>query len=385
MYKKFIAGFLSLFIVLFLTPIVAQALELRSGEELDYSNDQIFKSNTYIVGSTIDFSALVEGDLFIGASTVSIEKAKILGDIFSAAGDITFSDTEVQDIRLVSGNLTIKNSRISGDVIVGVGVLKIDKDTKIDGDIYVGAGSVSLLGDVGGNVRIGAEKVTINSYIGGDMRVNADSLTIKENTDVQGRAIYEYGQDGNKASIDSSATFVSELEQSKAGANVSENRFFPSITSFVFSLLMIWIVGLALVLLMPICMRKTSEIIEKKSWSTLGWGLLGLIVLPIVLFIIFISFLGIPLALMGFVLYFIMIYISKIFVGTYIGTKILKSKDKKHAPIWEMALGVLIIYVLSYIPIFGGWVKFVVIVFGIGMILIYSREVYMDMRKKMQI
>ncbi|MFH1749798.1 MAG: hypothetical protein ABH837_02830 [bacterium] len=385
MFKKFIAVFLCLFVVLFLTPVVVGALELRSGDSLDYSEDKVFKSNTYIVGSSIDFSATVQGDLFIVGSDIDLDGAKISGDLFLAAGNTKISNVQVQDIRLASGTLSIKNSQISGDIIVGVGVVKVDKKSQIVGSVYIGAGNVTLGGVIGGNVRVGAEDVIIDSQIDGDMRINADSLIIKENTDIQGKAIYKYSQTGKKATVDSSAKLAGELEQSQAKISGSNTRFFPSITSFVFSLLMMWIVGLVIVLLMPICMRKTSEIIEKKPWSTLGWGLLTLIVLPIVLTILFISFLGIPLSMIGFAMYFIMIYISKVFVGTYLGMRILKSKDKKHVPIWEMALGVLIIYVLSYIPILGPWTKFVVIVFGLGMIIIHSREVYKDMRNKEQI
>ncbi|MFC1656822.1 hypothetical protein ACFL14_02595 [Patescibacteria group bacterium] len=382
MFKKFISGFLCLFVVLFLTPVFAQALELRSGANQDYSEDETFSSSAYMAGSSIDFSATVQGDLFLAGSTVNIDKAKILGDIFSVSSDIRIYDTEVEDVRIASGNLNIKNSKISGDLIVGVGVIQADKDTIIEGDVYIGAGNANLAGIVDGNVRIGAEDVIINSQIAGDVRINANSLSIKENADIQGDAVYNYSNTGSEADIDSSAKLASELEQSRVEVGSSDSSFFPSITSFIFSLLMLWIVGLVIVLLMPVCIKKTSEIIEKKPWPTLGWGLLGLIVLPIILFIIFISFLGIPLALMGFAMYFIMIYISKIFVGTYIGIKILKSKDKKHRPIWEMALGVLIICILSYMPIIGPWTKFVVVVFGLGVIIIQSYQSYKDMRNK---
>lgn len=385
MFKKFCFFILSLFVFLLILPATINAIELRGGEDLNYSSDKVFNGNTFIAGSNINFEAVVEGDLFIVGSEVDLDEAEILGDLYIGAGNVTLRDIKVEDIRLGSGTLIIKGSKISGDLMIGSAQVIIDENTEISGSIYAGAGTLNLEGIIGEDIRMRAGDIVIDAQIGGQVKVNADSLNIKKNSQINGKVIYTYGKEGEKATVSKDAELSGGFSQKQTSKAPAKKSILPNLTSFLYGLLMYWIVGLIMVLFVPVCMRRTAEILEKRPWASLGWGALALFVTPIALMILLMTFLGIPLALIGLGFYLLLLYIAKIFTATYIGIKILKSEKKTHAPIWEMALGVLIIFILGAIPYIGGWVRFLAILFGLGILILRSIEVYREMRKKAQI
>ncbi len=386
MFKKFRFIILSFFVFLLVLPAAVNAIELRGGEDLDYSSDKIFHGNTFIAGSNINFEAVVEGDLFIIGSEVDLDGAKILGDLYIGAGYVTLKDIEVEDVRLGSGDLSIQGSKISGDLMVGSGQVTIDKNTKISGSIYVGTGVFNLEGIVEENLRIGAGRVVIDAQIGGEVKVNADSLNIKKNSQINGKVIYRYSKEGEKAKIAQEAELLGGFSQKqKTVATKSQNFWSINLSSFFFSLIMYLVLGLLIVLLAPRCVRKAANILQTKPWSTLGWGVLGLFVLPIILFIIFATIIGISIFLIGFGVYFLLIYLAKIFVGIWLGIKLLKSEKKNHVPIWEMTLGVIILSILGVIPIIGSWITFLILLFGIGMILLQSYKLILELKNKQMI
>jgi hypothetical protein len=84
-----------------------------------------------------------------------------------------------------------------------------------------------------------------------------------------------------------------------------------------------------------------------------------------------ITVIGIPLGLISFVIYGLLIYLSKIPAALWIGEKILKNEEKPYLP---MVLGILILLLVGFIPYLGKFVSFVAIFFGIGSYLLNVKE-----------
>jgi len=123
------------------------------------------------------------------------------------------------------------------------------------------------------------------------------------------------------------------------------------------------IVGVFVNYLFP---KKTDAIIETISqsfWKNLWFGLIFLVVVPVGIVIAFITVVGIPAGIIAGILYGIAIYISRIYIGVWIGRRVLGyiKKSMATAFFWPLVVGTIVIALISLIP-FVGWIFGLVIV-----------------------
>ena len=92
---------------------------------------------------------------------------------------------------------------------------------------------------------------------------------------------------------------------------------------------------------------------------------------PIACGIVFITVVGIPLALAVCAVYLIFLYAAGILAGLAIGQWILgRGRETRPKPVGSMILGVLILALIGLIPYLGTFVGFVALVVGLGGLLI---------------
>ena len=104
------------------------------------------------------------------------------------------------------------------------------------------------------------------------------------------------------------------------------------------------------------------------------FGLVYLIITPIALLLLLFTIIGIPLSIIGFCLYFILIYTLRIFTGILLGQKIIdyfsKNKlapaNKERSLLWPMILGTIIIFILTSLPYFSWFFSLVATVWAFG-------------------
>ncbi|MGH9680838.1 MAG: hypothetical protein ACRD4Y_12880, partial [Candidatus Acidiferrales bacterium] len=103
----------------------------------------------------------------------------------------------------------------------------------------------------------------------------------------------------------------------------------------------------------------------------MGVGALALIAGVFVLVLgIFLLFIGVGAGVAGALLYAPVLYLSQVFVGMWSGNKILgEASTNVGAVIGRMALGLLILHVARLIPVLGGLVWLVVLLWGTGAVL----------------
>ena len=335
---------------------------------------------------------LVNHDLFVGAGYMKI-LGNVNGDVFAAGGDFENSGHINGDIILGSGN-SIIGGKVDGNLRVGAGRVVIngevarnatalssdvllDKDAAINGNLNVLAGKVTLNGYVGGDFRAGAESVLINGLIKGDVEVGSSKVSFGPDAKINGHLMYK----GDKEMFIPEGVVDGEIirKEPTTSVNFEQNRKKVEKGVKVFrvvrraiSILSYLIIGTILSLVFASFMKKTALTIEEKPWQTLGLGFGGLIVIPIAALLIMITVIGIPIGIISFMLYGILLYLAKLPGALWIGSKILKEETK---PLLPMLLGIFILMLVSFIPYLGAFVSFVAMVFGIGSYLINFKNV----------
>ncbi len=103
------------------------------------------------------------------------------------------------------------------------------------------------------------------------------------------------------------------------------------------------------------------------GWRSLGLGVAILAGVPMAIFLIAITLVGLPASLMLLVVYLVAIYLAKIWVGAFLGRVLLKPPGTAKSD-WLLGLlvGLLILTIIGFIPYFGGLVRLGVVCLGLG-------------------
>ena len=108
-----------------------------------------------------------------------------------------------------------------------------------------------------------------------------------------------------------------------------------------------------------------------------------LVCLPVAIFILLFTVIGIPLAIFALFGYILGLYLSKVFMGVFIGDEILGVFSKRDlSPIWSLILGLIVLTLLAKIPYLGWPVRILTMVFGLGAILLSRRTLYRQAKAK---
>ena len=330
-------------------------------------------------GDVVEISGTVNGDVLVGAGQLTID-GTVNGDVLAAGGVLNISGDVRDDVRIAGGQISLTGN-IGRNLTVGGGDVNIGENAVIVGGIVVGAGNLRLAGEVGGDVLVGSGNTTLSGIIGGDVEIYTGALVVSSGADIAGDLVYTSEEE---ATIDKQASVSGQLLQktppvvvADADKKVSQAleglvalKFQAKLVSFLSALL----VGMILIKLFPKYGDLVKETLQNNPWKALLWGSLFLFLTPLAFIALLITVLGIPLALFGLMALGTYIYLSKIFVGYWLGDKI-PLGDKSNSYL-SFALGLAAYYILTLVPVLGGFVSFAALLFGMGAGLLACKEYY---------
>lgn len=375
--KKKIFLHLLLFIVLFLLLAVtpAYAITLRSTEEkLTIPSEETIQGDLYASSGNVEIEGKVNGDAIVGGGTVTIDGV-ISGDLIAAGGAIFLNGEIKDDVRIAGGTLYV-NGKIGGDIIAAGGQVKISKKSRINENALIGCGTLQIDGPIGKNLWAGAGTVALDGRIGENAKISSDDISLGSSAKIYGNLLY-FGS--KKAKIDSGARVRGRVTHELPPEEAQKAAPFAGLVGILFYVLFAFISFLAalitafiIIALFPKAVAETLRILTESLWTSLGVGFLALIAVPVAAIILIFTLVGLPLGVISFALYFIFIYLSQIIFGIFLGKKILVGATKSEgvSPYLSALVGIIIIAVLGFIPFLGWLVKFVVMLFGIGALVL---------------
>jgi hypothetical protein len=240
--------------------------------------------------------------------------------------------------------------------IVLVGDVLVDRD-ETAGDVVVLDGDVTIRGTVKGDVIVGDGDVTIRGTVTGDVVAVAGLTTLGQRGNVEGDLNY-----GDKEPVRTSGSKVGgDVQKFDAG----DASLIGAIGFFVGFVVSMFLLGLILILLAPRAAEAVARTGRRKALVSAGVGLLGIILIPLIAVAAFFTIVGIPLAIVLLFLIVPLLAMSYITTALVLGRLILK-KSKLLA----FLLGLIILGLLTLIPIAGGLIAFLAIIFGLGALLV---------------
>jgi hypothetical protein len=123
--------------------------------------------------------------------------------------------------------------------------------------------------------------------------------------------------------------------------------------------------GLVLFQLMPQFSREAVANAERYG-ASFGLGVLVFFGIPIAAVIACVTVVGLFVGLSTFFIWYASLYYAQLVVGALVGQWLMGRTNETWPLIGRMVVGIVIVRLATVIPEAGGWIKFAVIVWGLG-------------------
>lgn len=378
---------ISLFLIL---PITVFAAKDQLEQTVQVAKDQIIEGNFIKLGNIIDIAGSVNGDVIVAGNSITIS-GPVAGDVIVAGNNIKISGPVSGSVRVVGSNITIDNEVGKNVWILGASAV-LGQEAKVGWDLYGAAGSFEIKGPVGRDVLVNTGILVIASEIGKNVTAFIDKegqVVLYAEAKIKGDLTYRAAKESQLV-LKEGAKVEGKVsrENLKGFAAVEKNQWQKAFGGFYLflktvSLFSLLVIGLVILTFLPKFVLKVEAEMTKRPWPSLGWGFVYLVVVPVITIFLALTIIGFPLALIIVPLYLISLYVSKIFAGFAIGlglfNKLAKEKYKGHL-FWPLAVGLVILILITSIPIFGWLVKLLLVLWALGAVLQVKKEILKEYR-----
>ncbi len=334
--------------------------------------------DAYFFGGEVTITEPITGTLHIAGGTIRIE-APIAGDVLALGGDILLSSTIGGDVRIAGGTVRIEQT-VAGNVALLGGEMILGPESVIQGSVVTTGGSTTLLGSIEGAAYIRSHEVMFNGTIGGDTMVRmmqADDDIIGADARFMGNFSYQSPRE------------LADIPEERISGNVDyttipfAKKNTPAVGWFfrIVSLFGMLVVGLVLVTIAPKTVRKGIVSSIADPLPDVLWGIGVLIIVPLLALVLGITLIGIPLAVILFLIYGIALYCAQVVTGMVLGTYVCglfqgKKSAKNGSLMIKMLIGVFVLWLVIGIPEIGWVLGIIATVWGMGIIIRMKRGVF---------
>ena len=205
--------------------------------------------------------------------------------------------------------------------------------------------------------------------IGRDAYIDAEEIILNEDTVILG--VLSYTEDAKVKGLNLAS--VGSIEKRAIPQVNVKIDVRDTIYSLIIGIIGSFIVMLVLFYLLPNTKEKLNNI--KLDFidilKTSGIGLLVLICTPLICIIALFTGVLVPLSIITICIYVISIYLSKILVSYIIGNLINTKLFKNDNTYLGLAIGIVLIRFLILIPVIDGYITFITMIYGLGLIYKY--------------
>ena len=335
--------------------------KLRTGDTVTVAADETIHGDVYVLAGRVTVDGTVDGDLTAFGGQVDVNGA-VTGDVLAAGGSISISGSVAGDARIAGGQLNVGGS-VGEDLAAAGGQVTIPGGGSVGGDLIVSGGQISVSGAVAGSIEGTAGSYSRNGSVGGKEHV--------------------------------------VISSTRAPAAVAGDTLFDALRQFVVVVLL----GALMLWWLPRGVAAADRVLRERPLLALGGGLLALvgyvvfvvvaIIAMVVLALLFglvrigslvaieivAGVLGIGVVTFGFVL--ACAFLADALVGLALARLAMRMVlPSRWRELGRLAAGAAVVVIITSIPILGGWVKFAVILFGLGALSVAAWEAWRARRTR---
>lgn len=284
-------------------------------------------------------------------------------------GHVEVSEPTAGTLYAAGGEVQVE-APVQGSLRAAGGSVEVGPGARISGSASLAGGNVVVKGPIQGNLHVGAGDVTLDGPVAGDAYVGAGSLSLGPNARIEGKLKFR----GGELNRDPGAQVVGGLVQAPPRVHRHERTAGERMTrGWFWSLGLVVLAALLAGVLPGPSQRLAQELRERPGMTTLV-GFLALTAIPVAAVMLMITIIGIPIAVLVFVLYAALLMIGYVWLAVVLGGLLLDRFNAETAArtAWRVgaaALAMIILAIAVRVPLVGGFVKFAALVVGVGMIV----------------
>lgn len=320
-------------------------------EDMQYNYTNTVESDVYLINQNVSLNENVNGNIYVIGQSVDISSEWIYGNVF-----------------VIADNVTIKGN-ISGSVYALAQTINIE--TTSVGTVYAMAETINLENgaNIANDLKAAAENININGNVYREIYIGAENINVSDTAEHIAKGSVYYSNNLTDAKNLLSNINVVKTEDSQKIENTVKTAIVgATIKTQIINIVSAVLVIAVIYFLVRNRVSETEEISANAVIKNVVSGLCWLVFTPIVCVILLCTIIGVPLAIIGFVLYILAIYISVPVASLKIGSIVLKElKQENKIMIIVYAICVyILVELISLIPTIGGIIKFIVILYGLG-------------------
>jgi cytoskeletal protein CcmA (bactofilin family) len=330
--------------------VPATLLAASAGSNVTLAKSETHNGTYYALGQTVTLDGNVNGDVVCAGQEVTIN-GSVSGDVICGAQTLTVNGPVSGSIR-VAGQTVNLNGTVGRNVTAAAQTLELNSGAKISGEIAVAGQTVVVSAPIAQLMYAAAQDLTLNSAVAGDVNAEMSAFHLGPDAKVAGSFTYT---SSDSFAIDKTQVAGDVVHHVKAKPAARQH----STAAAWLGRLLYWIVSatasmLLAVWLVPRLIRSVTNQMLRRPQASFGWGALGIIVVPVLLFVMMLTVIGIPLALILTALWVGILLVSGAFSGVALGQLILGRKTADQEFLVRSALiGVPLVEIVLAVPWLG--------------------------------
>jgi cytoskeletal protein CcmA (bactofilin family) len=372
-------AFLATALAMFWTPGAVELVQAQVAPATAGVTSSTANRNVYAAGGQVRPSGQVQGDYTAAGGKVIVDHA-VGGDVSLAGGSVDVRAPVSDDVRAVGGDVSIE-STVGGELFAAGGNVSLTPAAAIARGATLYGSSVGVDGRVGGDLKATAQKVTINGEVRGNARVVAEDIELGPQARIGGALSYSSRSELKKAEGATIAGGVTrDVEVTgREGRRGPEGtwswdgsaRGGASWVGTFMSFLALLAFAAIFLLLLPRFGEQASDRIRATPWLALALGFASLVAVPILALLLFVTLLGIPLAIAVMALYPALMLAGFVVAVLFIA-RLLQAALRQAAPqtfpkiMGYFGAALLMTLLVAKVPFVGGLVVGLLGLAGVG-------------------
>lgn len=347
-------------------PQQASAADVRRGRAVTIAAGEVVHNDLIAAGPSVRIDGTIEGDLIVATRDLNVN-GHVTGDVIGFSGISVIDGVVDGNVRVFTRSLILQGN-VGKNLSAFANSFDLASKGAVNGGAIVFAGDADLDGKIQRDLLGMIARTDLEGLVGGETWIRGGSLTVASSADLRGPATFAGPQE---PTVESGAKLASPI-RTEMTQEIRRNRRSTARVTMraIFAYAGALLAGILLLLVFPgffrAALRETGAI-----GLPIGVGALTLLagIFLLVIGILFL-FLGTGAGFAGVLAYAPILYVAQVFVGAWLGNKILGEPANPTAAVGRIALGLLIVHVVGLIPVLGALVWTVVFMWGAGAVLL---------------
>lgn len=353
---------------LFSVPLFADREEIQEERIVILSANEVYNGDLFCVGRSVEISGTVNGDVYIVGGQVTIDGV-VNGDVLAIGGSLSVSGHVTHNCRLVGAQVLLSGV-VGNNISVVSANLQLLSGASLGGNLVAASAVVDTSASVGSSVTVVAANMRVSSHIHQNLNAYVGKLRLTSKAVIDGNVDY---RSNTPASIDSGAVILGQviyrpslIHKIVNTAWVHQLFIGSKILATLMNVIYTLVIGICLVKIFPSNLEDALYTLSHKPLKSLLYGILFLILVPLLFLLLLITILGVPFALALMAFNVIGFYSAKVYSILWISNWIFKRMGVLKNNLWAFSLVTAVYFGLTAIPGIGFLLAFVAMLFGLG-------------------